>query len=90
MLSINEFIYCVSDYFPFKLVLVPQDAKLEYPAFDETWYMFRNNGKCSLRKPDHAIYRDFQIVKIKVSVDCFVIFLIFAQNKDCGYTARRF
>ena len=42
--------YCVSDddHFAFNLVLVPQDAKLEYPAFDETWYLFRSNGKAVL------------------------------------------
>ena len=42
------FWYCISDgsadYFLFNLVLVPQDAKQEYPAFDETWFLFRNNG----------------------------------------------
>ena len=34
-----------------------------------------------LRKHAHAIYRDFKSCKI-----FFFIFLIFAQNIDCGYT----
>ena len=65
---------CISDgaadYLFFNLVLVPQDAKQEYPAFDETWFLFRNNGKGilsirsstirnSLRKHVHEIYRNF-------------------------------
>ena len=37
----------------------------------------------SLRKLAHAIYRDFfSYFQLKI----FVIFLIFAQNIDCGYT----
>ena len=33
------------DVFAFGLVLLPQDAKQEYPSFDETWFLFRNKGK---------------------------------------------
>ena len=40
-----------------------------------------------LRKPAYSIYRDFQVVKIEnFHKKFFVIFLIFAQNIDCGYT----
>ena len=46
--------FCVSvdtaDYFAFNLVLVPQDAKLEYPTFDETWYLFHSKGKSHQQK----------------------------------------
>ena len=41
----------------------------------------------SLRKLAHAIYRDFLSFKNrKFSSEIFDIFLIFAQNIDCGYT----
>ena len=40
-----------------------------------------------LRKLAHAIYRDFLALKIEnFQLKNFVIFLIFAQNIDCGYT----
>ena len=40
-----------------------------------------------LRKLAHAIYRDFSLVKFENFHDIiFDIFLIFAQNIDCGYT----
>ena len=37
----------------------------------------------TLRKLAHATYRDFFNFPLKI----FDIFLIFAQNIDCGYTA---
>ena len=41
----------------------------------------------SLRKLAHAIYRVFSAVKIEnFQKKSFDIFLIFAQNIDCGYT----
>ena len=41
----------------------------------------------SLRKLAHAIYRDFLSCKNDIfQKKSFVIFLIFAQNRDCGYT----
>ena len=41
----------------------------------------------TLRKHAHAIYRDFCLLKIlKTLSENFDIFLIFAQNIDCGYT----
>ena len=41
----------------------------------------------TLRKLSHAINRDFLALKIKKnSAENFDIFLIFAQNIDCGYT----
>ena len=44
-------------------------------------------GCQSLRKLAHAIYRDFLALKIeKFQLKNFDIFLIFAQNIDCGYT----
>ena len=40
-----------------------------------------------LRKHAHAIYRDFLSFKIEnFQLKMFDIFLIFAQNIDCGYT----
>ena len=44
--------------------------------------------RCSLRKLAHAINRNFSSFKnCKFSADFFFyIFLIFAQNIDCGYT----
>ena len=40
-----------------------------------------------LRKLAHAIYKDFLALKIEnFQLKNFVIFLIFAQNIDCGYT----
>ena len=43
---------------------------------------------CSLRNLAHAIYRDFFSVvkKLKFHQKIFDIFLIFAQNIDCGGT----
>ena len=41
----------------------------------------------SLRKLAHAIHRDFLALKIEnFQLKNFDIFLIFAQNIDCGYT----
>ena len=41
----------------------------------------------SLRKHAHAIKRDFLALKIEnFQLKIFHIFLIFAQNIDCGYT----
>ena len=41
----------------------------------------------SLRKHAHAIYKDFfSCKKMKISSEKNDIFLIFAQNIDCGYT----
>ena len=41
----------------------------------------------SLRKLAHAIHRDFLALKIENFHQIFLnIFLIFAQNIDCGYT----
>ena len=41
----------------------------------------------SLRKLAHAIYTDFLALKIETfQLKIFDIFLIFAQNIDCGYT----
>ena len=41
----------------------------------------------SLRKLAHAIHRDFLALKIEnFQLKIFHIFLIFAQNIDCGYT----
>ena len=41
----------------------------------------------SLQKLAHAIYRDFFSFKIEnFQLKKIVIFLIFAQNIDCGYT----
>ena len=40
----------------------------------------------SLRKPVHAIYSIVSAVLIKVSRFFIIIFLIIAQNIDCGYT----
>ena len=41
----------------------------------------------SLRKLAHAIYRDFLSLKTeKIQLKNVDIFLIFAQNIDCGYT----
>ena len=41
----------------------------------------------ALRKHAHAINRDFKVVKIEnFRWIFFNIFLIFAQNIDCGYT----
>ena len=46
-----------------------------------------NNKANTLRKLAHAIYRDFLALKIEnCQVKSFDIFLIFAQNIDCGYT----
>ena len=43
--------------------------------------------KLSLRKHAHAIYRDFLSYKNEnLQQNSFDIFLIFAQNIDCGYT----
>ena len=40
-----------------------------------------------LRKLAHAIYRDFLALEIEnFQLENFDIFLIFAQNIDCGYT----
>ena len=41
----------------------------------------------TLRKLDHAIYRDFLALKTEnFQLKMFDITLIFAQNIDCGYT----
>ena len=40
----------------------------------------------SLRKPVHAIYSTVSAVLIKISRFIIIIFLIIAQNIDCGYT----
>ena len=41
----------------------------------------------SLQKHTRAIYRNFGLYKSKISLEfLFDIFLIFAQNIDCGYT----
>ena len=41
----------------------------------------------TLRKHAHAIYSDFKIVKNEnFQEKSFDIFLIFAQNIDCGYS----
>ena len=41
----------------------------------------------TLRKHAHGIYRDFLALKIEnFQLKNFDIFLIFAQNIDCGYT----
>ena len=43
----------------------------------------------ALRKFAHAINRDFLALKIEIfQLKNFDIFLIFAQNKDCGYPRR--
>ena len=45
------------------------------------------NHFITLRKLVHAIYRDFLALKIeKFQLKNSDIFLIFAQNIDCGYT----
>ena len=45
------------------------------------------SGSPPLRKLAHAIYRDFLALKIEnFQLKNFDIFLIFAQNIDCGYT----
>ena len=44
-------------------------------------------GLYSLRKHAHAINRDFSSLKIEnFQLKKFDIFLVFAQNIDCGYT----
>ena len=44
----------------------------------------------SLRKHAHAINRDFLALKIEnFQLKIFDIFLIFAQNIDCGYTLEQ-
>ena len=41
----------------------------------------------SLRKPAHVIHRDFLALKIEnFQLKKLNIFIIFAQNIDCGYT----
>ena len=40
----------------------------------------------SLRKPVHAIYSIVSAVIMKISRFFIIIFLILAQNRDCGYT----
>ena len=41
----------------------------------------------TLRKLAHSIHTDFLALKIEnFQLKIFVIFLIFAQNIDCGYT----
>ena len=45
-----------------------------------------SSGK-TLRKLAHAIYKDFLALKIEnFRLKIFNIFLIFAQNIDCGFT----
>ena len=55
-----------------------------------TWIvqiLFFRNVKFPLRKLAHAINRDFLALKIEnFQLKNFDIFLIFAQNIDCGYT----
>ena len=47
----------------------------------------RENKLTTLRKLAHAINRDFLALKIEnFQLKIFDIFLIFAQNIDCGYT----
>ena len=54
------------------------------------WEIFHNQNletKLTLRKHAHAIYGDFKVVKYEYfQWKKFDIFLIFAQNIDCGYT----
>ena len=53
-------------------------------------YMNRYSGNhlsVAFRKLAHAIYRDFLSIKMgNFQLKIFDIFLIFAQNIDCGYT----
>ena len=52
-------------------------------AISSVWYQ----NLVALRKLAHAIHRDFFNFKIeKFQLKIFDIFLIFAQNIDCGYT----
>ena len=52
-----------------------------------TWETVVSATARALRKLAHAIYRDFlSCKKGKISLENFHIFLIFAQNIDCGYT----
>ena len=47
---------------------------------------FNRHGRGTLRKHAHAINRDFSSLKIEnFQLKIFDIFLIFAQNIDCGY-----
>ena len=52
------------------------------------YILHRISNNCyPLRKLAHAIYRDFLAVKIEnFQLKKIDIFLIFAQNIDCGYT----
>ena len=44
----------------------------------------------TLQKHAHAIYRDFLALKIEIfQLKYFDIFLISAQNIDCGYTLEQ-
>ena len=50
-------------------------------------FLYGNRACGSLRKHAHAIYRDFFSCKnLKSHKKKFDIFLIFAQNINCGYT----
>ena len=65
------------------MALLSQDVKnmsyLHAKIF-EPWHV-------ALRKLAHAIYRDFLALKIEnFQLINFDIFLIFAQNINCGYT----
>ena len=59
-------------------------------CYGKTIYYVKENDKgrrqISLRKLAHAIYKElFQFKNRKFSSEKFGIFLIFAQNIDCGY-----
>ena len=69
------------DRFPTNWADFPQTG-----PFPQTW-LNSQPISTTLRKLVHAINRDFLVIKLEsFQLKNFDIFLIFAQNIDCGYT----
>ena len=60
---------------------------IKYESYDEKTIFVQSVLPPALRKLAHAINRDFLALKIEnFQLKIFDIFLIVAQNIDCGYT----